>query len=324
MALDAEQRKVLNRIKAIAKRRGVTPMELKAAVETGLVESGLRNLSYGDADSQGWRQERASLYKNPTNLDASINRFFDETGAVRGKYGRAGDLAAAVQRPAAQFRGRYQERSDEAAELIGRRTSDGTESGSQSSGGLRTVTTTTPGVDNRVARAKLIQSFLGSKGGDIIDFAREARALRDVPETTTTTRERIPGSSSSNIGPSGGGKPEIHGSQIKELIFNDGGKGYGIKDGQEVDGASFYSGVWGGHANHVHVAAGPETVVVLGNIAKDKFGLHVGENSHFGGKPSGGHATNSYHYKDQAIDVSGDPKQMAKFARYVRTYSRGR
>jgi hypothetical protein len=33
----------------------------RAAVQTGLVESNLRNLNHGDADSQGWRQERASL-----------------------------------------------------------------------------------------------------------------------------------------------------------------------------------------------------------------------------------------------------------------------
>jgi hypothetical protein len=73
----------------------------------------------------GWRQERASLYKDPTNLHASINRFFDETAAVRGKYGRAGDLAAAVQRPAAQYRGRYQARQAQADQLRGGRGAPG-------------------------------------------------------------------------------------------------------------------------------------------------------------------------------------------------------
>lgn len=119
MKLDAEQRKVLNQIKTIARQRGVSQKELKAAIETGIVESGLRNLSGGDADSAGWRQERASLYKNPTNLTASINRFFDETAKVRNKYGSAGELAAAVQRPAAQYRGRYHQNSAAADRLMG-------------------------------------------------------------------------------------------------------------------------------------------------------------------------------------------------------------
>lgn len=118
MALSAEQRRVLDAIRQGAQRNRASPKELKAAIQTGLVESGLRNLPGGDADSAGWRQERGSLYKDPTNLDASIDRFFQETKAVRGKYARAGDLAAAVQRPAAQYRGRYQAVSAQAQKLL--------------------------------------------------------------------------------------------------------------------------------------------------------------------------------------------------------------
>lgn len=77
-----------------------------AALATGKVESGFRNLNYGDADSKGWRQERASIYRNPTNLRASVHRFYHEANQLdRGQ--SAGDLAADVQRPAAQYRGRY-------------------------------------------------------------------------------------------------------------------------------------------------------------------------------------------------------------------------
>jgi len=123
MALSAEQRRVLSAILRVAKQRGASPKEVKAAVETGLVENNLTNRSQvgspnQDHDSSGWRQERASLYKDPDNLTASINRFFNETRAVKDKYGNAGDLAAAVQRPAAQYRGRYQERSAQADALI--------------------------------------------------------------------------------------------------------------------------------------------------------------------------------------------------------------
>ncbi len=116
--LSSEQRKVLNAIVTGGRRRGASPMEIKAAVEIGLVESNLMNLSGGDRDSAGWRQERASLYKDPQNLTASVDRVYKEMRAVRGRYGNAGELAAAVQRPAAQYRGRYAQRGSEAERLL--------------------------------------------------------------------------------------------------------------------------------------------------------------------------------------------------------------
>jgi hypothetical protein len=81
----------------------------------------------------------------------------------------------------------------------------------------------------------------------------------------------------------------------------------------------------GGHGNHVHVAADRKRVVYIGRKARS-MGLSVGENKAFSGStPTGGHATNSYHYKDEAIDVSGSTAQMAAFARWVRrTYNLGR
>lgn len=141
VGLDREQRAVLRRINSIGRQRGATPIERKAAVEIGLVESELRNLPGGDADSAGWRQERQSIYRDPTNLDASIGRVFDEMRAQRGRYGSAGALAAAVQRPAAQYRGRYQERSAEADRLLG-----------MAGGG--SSTTSSPGVDATPAAAQ--------------------------------------------------------------------------------------------------------------------------------------------------------------------------
>lgn len=119
MKLDAEQQHVLNAIRSGGKRNRATPMEQKAAVAIGLVESGLRNLPGGDRDSQGWRQERKSLYKDPTNLQASVDRVYAEMRQRRGKYATAGDLAAAVQRPAAQYRGRYAAVGDQAQKLLG-------------------------------------------------------------------------------------------------------------------------------------------------------------------------------------------------------------
>lgn len=192
MKLTSEQRAVARRIAQIAKRVGASPKEVKSAYQTGLVESGLRNLPGGDADSQGWRQERASLYPDPRNLDASIERYFRETSAVKGKYGRAGDLAAAVQRPAAQYRGRYEQRSADAEALmrqfagVGRPSEDGQRTRT------RTVTTS-PGVDNSQARAQLLTRFLQSKSANPVDMALQFRQLQDVAPTTKKVTETVGG-----------------------------------------------------------------------------------------------------------------------------------
>ncbi len=116
---DDEQLRIARAIRRIGRKRGESRKEIVAALETGLVESGLRNLNYGDADSKGWRQERASLYRNPTNVKAGINRFFDETSSMGdGKGITAGELAARVQRPREDLRGKYHERVGEAKSLL--------------------------------------------------------------------------------------------------------------------------------------------------------------------------------------------------------------
>lgn len=161
---------------------------LRAALQTGIVESGLKNVNYGDADSLGWRQERKSLYANPTNVSASVDRFFDEAGQLdRGQ--RSWELAADVQRPAAQYRGRYKQVAGKAADLL----EGGSDDAEPPAQRYRTTTTSTPGVDNRQARAQLIMNFLGSKKADPLEFATQARALRDVDPTSTTTRTAIGG-----------------------------------------------------------------------------------------------------------------------------------
>jgi uncharacterized protein (TIGR02594 family) len=95
---------------------------VKAALETGIVESGLRNLPGGDRDSAGWRQERASLYKDPTNLRASVRRFYQEAAQHDAKGKPARRLAADVQRPAAEYRSRYGQVAGQAEAILrGRR-----------------------------------------------------------------------------------------------------------------------------------------------------------------------------------------------------------
>ena len=124
---------------------------------------------------------------------------------------------------------------------------------------------------------------------------------------TTTTGGRRPTVS----GPTSGHGP----GDLKELFWQGQG-GIDVKNGAVVP-----QGFVSGHQDHVHVASGPKQVVRIGRQAQ-KMGLHVGENAAFDGRnPTGGHAPNSYHYRGQAIDVSGDPAKMRAFAAWVaRTY----
>lgn len=103
---------------------------------------------------------------------------------------------------------------------------------------------------------------------------------------------------------SGGGRP----GQIKELFYD--------PQGAWKNGSKLGSPI-GGHSDHVHVAADRRRVEYLGRVAQ-RMGLHVGEQDKFGGRPSSGHAPNSWHYSGQAIDVSGDARKMAAFAKLVR------
>ena len=117
--MNRSQKEIVAAIVSIGKKRGVPEKHILAALETGRVESNFANsATMTDHDSQGWRQERASIYKNPTNLKASINRFYNETEQMDRKGLSAGDLAANVQRPAAQYRGRYAQHESEARNIL--------------------------------------------------------------------------------------------------------------------------------------------------------------------------------------------------------------
>lgn len=114
--LGPEESHVARKVLRTARRAGATRKEKLAAAETGLVESGFRNLPGGDADSEGWRQERASIFPNPRNVKAGAQRFFSEAKEQSGA--TAGELAANVQRPAEQYRGRYDEEKPKANAIL--------------------------------------------------------------------------------------------------------------------------------------------------------------------------------------------------------------
>ena len=321
--LTAEQRKNIRTALRVAKRKGASPKEQKALVEAMGVESAYRDLNYGDRDSLGILQQRnnGAWGAAKESVATDVGQFLDVARRqnATGKYGSAGDLAQAVQVSA--FGGRYQQRSGEAESILAQYGGGGSTPAQRVRPAAATQTTTTPGTDNSALRRQLVGQFLAQGGiknpNAVLALAGQYGQAADVPGTTTTTKVKAPAQASPSTRTSG-----KSGSKVLELIYNDGGKGYGIKGGKTVDAPSFYSDVWAGHVDHVHVAAGRKTVVALGKLAQE-MGLRVGENSHFGGVDPV-HSENSYHYKDEAIDVSGDPALMKRFARAVSQYNKSR
>jgi hypothetical protein len=116
---------------AEAQRRGLPP---ELPVMAALVESGMHNLSGGDADSVGFFQMRASVWDSgayagyASQPEKQLDWFLDHAEEVRRQRIAAGlpikdpkhygDWIADVERPAAQYRGRYQLRFDDAHELL--------------------------------------------------------------------------------------------------------------------------------------------------------------------------------------------------------------
>jgi hypothetical protein len=164
-------------------------MEIKAAVAIGLVESNLRNLSGGDRDSAGWRQERASLYKDPTNLSASVDRVYKEMRAVRGKYGNAGELAAAVQRPAAQYRGRYGQRGAEAERLLRLVGAGGNSAGAVDNAEPQNAASVSPmATPTGTTRDELLKQYLAQRGqpGALAGLGAGLGSLQAAPAPAAT------------------------------------------------------------------------------------------------------------------------------------------
>jgi cell wall-associated NlpC family hydrolase len=118
---------------AAAERRGLPP---ELPVMAALTESGMRNLSYGDADSVGFFQMRESIWNRgqyagyADDPRRQLNWFLDQAEAIRRVRverdqsvtdpAQYGDWVADVERPAEQYRGRYQLHLEEAHALVAR------------------------------------------------------------------------------------------------------------------------------------------------------------------------------------------------------------
>lgn len=119
---------VARQIIDIGRQRGLSPREIVAALSTGLVESGLQNIRHGDRDSVGVFQQRPSQgwgsVDQIMDVGYSAGKFYDAISQFDKEGISGAELAARIQRPAAQYRGRYAERWAE-AEAIFRELSGG-------------------------------------------------------------------------------------------------------------------------------------------------------------------------------------------------------
>ena len=128
---DASQAEIAAWMGSEAQKRQLPP---ELPVMAGLVESGLRNLHFGDADSVGFFQMRLSIWNKddyagyPDDAKLQLDWFLDKAEEVRDQRLAAGqplddpqsygDWVASVENPASAYRGRYQLRLEEARGLL--------------------------------------------------------------------------------------------------------------------------------------------------------------------------------------------------------------
>lgn len=105
------------------RRRGATHDEILADLAGGLVESGLRQIHYGDRDSQGYLQQRPSqgwgaFKPGKRGIIEDTDDFLARAKRLRGSGRRPWEIAADVQRPAEQYRTRYRDRMHDAVKIL--------------------------------------------------------------------------------------------------------------------------------------------------------------------------------------------------------------
>lgn len=195
--LNPNQRKTLRAIVREGRRvpAGIRTVLMAAAVQTVLVEKNAEHSPGGDRDSGGAYQQRPSQGWGPANETVSrdTRQFYEAAQKAYRKGMSAGELAATVQRPAAQYRGRYGERAKDAAGLLA--TTPSTNGMSRSS--LATpepqAVTQAPPVEDRAARYDAVKALFA--GGGALQFASQINELEQVerrvePEAPRAERER--------------------------------------------------------------------------------------------------------------------------------------
>lgn len=119
--LDDEQKGIVALIVSVGKQRTLAPRAWQVAIQAGMTESGLHNLTFGDRDSLGIFQMRPSMgwgtVAQVTDPPYQVNKFFDVLLAVPDwENMRPGDAAQAVERSG--FPDRYHKWEPMAATLV--------------------------------------------------------------------------------------------------------------------------------------------------------------------------------------------------------------
>lgn len=123
--LDREQATNVQVIMQVAAKMGLGDEYVLAAISAAIVESGLRNLGHGDRDSIGMYQQRNHYGTKAQRMDPywSTQKFFEEALRYDGK--TIGEWVANTQRPAKQYRGRYDEVMGQAVAIFAERKGGG-------------------------------------------------------------------------------------------------------------------------------------------------------------------------------------------------------
>jgi hypothetical protein len=119
MSLAGVDMNVAREAYSVAREMKATPKATLALFEAGLVESGVRNLNYGDRDSVGWLQQRPSQgWKSPMDVKVSTRSFLER--ALKNEKAKptltAGKLAQSVQISA--YPDKYDQREADARALL--------------------------------------------------------------------------------------------------------------------------------------------------------------------------------------------------------------
>ena len=119
--LDDEQREIVSLIVSIGKERDLSPRAWQVAIQAGMTESRLRNLSHGDRDSLGIFQMRPSMgwgtVAQVTDPPYQVHKFYDVLEAVPNwEERRPGAAAQAVERSG--FPDRYHKWEPMAVHLV--------------------------------------------------------------------------------------------------------------------------------------------------------------------------------------------------------------
>jgi hypothetical protein len=257
---DRQQQQIIRTIISVGKRRGMPREAILSALATGSVESRFRNpdSAHSDRDSAGWRQERSMYYKNPRNVKAAANRYYDEWNAdAKGRGLSIGQQAQAVQQSG--FPDRYQGRVPTAKRLLRRYGGGDTTSSNTSS-----ITTRIPGVDNSDLRQSLKLGYLANRHDPnaLLDLAQGLQGAADVPGSVTSQTRTLHKNVKGLV--AGNGVPindmlrrAVKWDKAKAPYLWGGGHGSIAKPGQPVDCSGYVSAV-----------LGLKTPLVSGDLAK--------------------------------------------------------